>query len=212
MVMKKTNRSHALAYLKSLWTYYYLLIIALFAVSGIRHPPPTTGEVTQQLLYTNLLWVHFVLGAIALLIGPLQLSKNFRQANIKRHRILGMTYVSCIYISGIAGFWMAFNSQLPWFGYSLAVLDVVWIITTTLALFYAKQRRIAEHQLWITRSFIVTNVFVVFRFMIPIAFAIPYSTIEYKFALFVQVALWSMLGIYELRRRKAPTSPALAAV
>ena len=201
-----------MAYLKSLWTYYYLLILALFAVSGIRHPLPEAGEMTTQMIYTNLLWVHFTLGSIALIIGPLQLSQKFRQVNIKRHRVLGMTYVSCIYISGIAGFWMAFHSSLPWFGYSLAALDVVWLVVTTIALYFAKQRRITEHRVWIIRSFIVTNVFVVFRFMIPVALLIPYWTVEYKFALFVQIALWSMLGIFEFRRRRASHSPALTAV
>ena len=101
----------------------------------VHSTPPAVGLDTQNLYY-KILWLHFILGAIALLIGPIQLSEKFRKASIIRHRKLGITYVSCVFISGLAGFWMAFNSELPMFGYSLAILDVVWIFVTAMALYF----------------------------------------------------------------------------
>ena len=91
------------------------------------------------------------------------------------------------------------------FGYSLAVLDVVWMTTTGMALYCALTRRIPSHQLWMKRSFVTTNVFVVFRFFIPIAFIFTPegAAPEYQFAIAVQIALWGMLGIFEWRRIKS---------
>jgi uncharacterized membrane protein YozB (DUF420 family) len=174
----------------------------MFAGLAYAHSTPPTAGQDAQTLYYKILWLHFVLGATVLLIGPIQLSKKFRRASISRHRKLGITYVSCIFISGPAGFWMAFNSELPMFGYSLAVLDVVWMISTGMALYFAITRRISKHQLWMKRSFITTNVFVVFRLFIPLALLLTPEgqAPDYQFAITVQVALWGMLGIYEWRR------------
>lgn len=194
-------------YLKSAWTYYYLLLVLMYAALSFLHSTlPASGD-EAQMIYFNILWLHFVLGAIALLIGPLQLSRNFRKTSISRHRILGLIYVVCVFVSGIAGFWMAFNSQMPMFGYSLAILDVVWLLTTGLALYFAVTKQIAKHQLWMKRSFVTTNVFVVFRFFIPIALMLTPNgeSPEYQFAIAVQIALWGMLGIFEWRRAKTST-------
>jgi len=180
----------------------------MFVGLAYAHSTPPAAGLNTQNLYYEILWLHFVLGAIALLIGPIQLSEKFRKVSIRRHRKLGITYVSCVFISGLAGFWMAFNSELPMFGYSLAVLDIVWMFSTGMALYFAIKRRISKHQLWMKRSFITTNVFVVFRFFIPVALLLtPEGQVpEYQFAITVQITLWGMLGIYEWRRNQWKTN------
>ncbi len=192
-------------YFKSVWSYYYLLLILMFAALAYGHSTPPSNGIDKEGLYFNILWIHFVLGAIAIVIGPMQLSEKFRKASVSRHRKLGITYVSCVFISGIAGFWMAFNSQMPMFGYTLAILDVVWLFTTGMALYCAITRQIPNHQLWMKRSFVTTNVFVVFRFFIPIALLVtpPGQAPEYQFAIAIQIALWGMLAIFEWRRTKS---------
>jgi len=180
-----------------------VLFRSFVGLGYVHSTPPTAGLDTQNLYY-KILWLHFVLGAIALLIGPIQLSEKFRKVSIRRHRKLGITYVSCVFISGLAGFWMAFYSEFPMFGYSLAVLDIVWMISTGMAVYFAITRRISKHQLWMKRSFVTSNVFVVFRFFIPFALLLtPEGQVPvYQFAITVQVTLWGMLGIYEWRGAK----------
>jgi uncharacterized membrane protein YozB (DUF420 family) len=197
-------------YLKSPWTYYYLVIVLMFAALAYGHSSPPTEGSDSERLYFKILWLHFVLGAVTLLIGPIQFSEKVRRSSINRHRVLGVAYVSCVFISGMAGFWLAFNSQMPMFGYSLAVLDVVWIITTGTGLYFALKGKISSHALWMKRSFLTTNVFVLFRLFIPIALlATPKGeNPEYQFAIAVQVALWGMLGIFEWRRVKAISTAA----
>jgi uncharacterized membrane protein YozB (DUF420 family) len=197
-------------YLKSPWTYYYLLIVFMFLALAYAHSSPPTEGSDSARLYFKILWLHFVLGAVALLIGPMQFSEKVRRSSINRHRVLGVAYVSSVFISGMAGFWMAFNSQMPMFGYSLAVLDVVWIVTTGTGFYFALNGEISRHALWMKRSFITTNVFVLFRFFIPIALIVTPKgdDPEYQFAVAVQIALWGMLGIFEWRRIKAMSTAA----
>ena len=192
-------------YFKSLWTYYYLVIVLMFAALAYGHSSPPPEGANFETVYFKILWLHFVLGAVTLLIGPMQFSEKIRRSSINRHRALGIAYVSCVFISGMAGFWMAFNAQMPMFGYSLAVLDVVWIATTGAGLYFALKGKISRHALWMKRSFLTTNVFVLFRLFIPIALlATPRGeNPEYQFAIAVQIALWGMLGIFEWRRIKA---------
>ena len=192
--------------LKSAWTYYYLLLVLMFAPIAYGHStiPPEASNAAR--LYFYILWSHFVFGAISLLVGPAQLSARFRQWSINRHRILGVIYITSVFTSSMAGFWLSFHAEMPMFGLSLAVLNVVWLITTGAGLYFALAGNISYHALWMTRSFLTTNVFVVFRLLIPFALlATPKDeSPEYQFAFAVQVALWGTLGIFEWSRaRKA---------
>jgi uncharacterized membrane protein len=193
-----------LNYAKSLWTYYYLLIVLMFvALSYVHSEVPREGS-DKEILYFIVLWVHFVFGAVTLAIGPMQFSERIRRSSKRGHRALGVAYVSCVFLSGAAGFWMAFNSTMPMFGYSLALLDVVWMVTTGAALYFALAGNIPTHALWMKRSFLTTNVFVLFRLFNPIALLLTPGgqAPEYQFAITVQIALWGILGIFEWRRSK----------
>jgi Predicted membrane protein (DUF2306) len=55
---------------------------------------PTTRTYIAQRLITII--PHLMCGFVALCIGPLQFSNRLRQANIKRHRLLGKIYVAAI--------------------------------------------------------------------------------------------------------------------
>ncbi|MEO1035854.1 MAG: DUF2306 domain-containing protein [Pseudomonadota bacterium] len=117
-------------------------------------------------------YAHLIGGAIALAIGPFQLSSRIRNRHLSVHRLLGRIYVGAILVGGSAGLSLAISATggLPAkFGFGM--MAVVWLITTVMALINIRNRRIAEHQAWMIRSFAVTLAAVTLRFYLPISIA-----------------------------------------
>jgi uncharacterized membrane protein len=110
------------------------------------------------------LLVHVASGAVALLIGPIQLWLGLNRRAMRAHRSLGLTYVSSVAIGSIAAFYLATHTALGWgFGAGISGLGVAWIVTTALAVVAIRRGSIAQHQEWMIRSYVVTFAFVTFR-------------------------------------------------
>jgi len=70
-------------------------------------------------LLGNMVWnvgfySHIVFGGIALMVGWIQFSKRFRNANLNRHRTIGKIYTVSVLLSGICGFFIAFYATGGW--------------------------------------------------------------------------------------------------
>ena len=118
-------------------------------------------------------WVlgHVVTGSVALILGPFQFWKNFRTRNIRIHRILGKTYLVSILIGSICAFVLAGTSALAisWqWATSLGMLGVAWVVTSSMAYFTIRQKRIDQHKEWMIRSYIVTFAFITFRVLVAL--------------------------------------------
>ena len=59
-------------WMKSAWTYYYLLIVGMFALIALNHSSFPNEGTAHEKTYFTMLWLHFVFGSVALLIGPMQ--------------------------------------------------------------------------------------------------------------------------------------------
>ena len=121
-------------------------------------------------------YAHLIGGGIALAIGPFQLSGRIRSRNLSLHRQLGRIYVIAVLVGGLGGLSLAASASggLPArFGFGL--MAIVWLSSTAMAFVSIRRRRIAEHQMWMVRSFAVTLAAVTLRFYLPISIAAGYE-------------------------------------
>ena len=106
---------------------------------------------------------HVVAGTCALLLAPLQFSERLRKRYTTTHHIVGRIYVIGALVLaplGAYGQYLAENSGAPREFTTLAVVDAVMLMTTTLvAYLFAIRRRITQHRQWMTRSYAVALVF-----------------------------------------------------
>ena len=122
--------------------------------------------------------IHVGAGAVALLIGPVQLWLGVSRRAMSLHRWLGLAYVTSVGVSSIAAFYLAVHTSLGWvFRTGITGLGIAWIVTTTMAVVAIRRGLIAQHQEWMIRSYVVTFAFVTFRVLWSILAAAHIGTL-----------------------------------
>lgn len=122
--------------------------------------PLIKGQVIWQVAF----YTHVMGGVIALLIGPWQFIRSFRQKNWHRHRLLGKIYFYAIMIASPLGFYTAIfadHGLMSKLGFAL--LAIAWFYTTYRAWRYIQRKDQKRHEEWMIRSFAVTFAAVTFR-------------------------------------------------
>jgi uncharacterized membrane protein len=114
--------------------------------------------------------LHIITGAVALLVGPFQLSATARLRWPAIHRIVGRIYVIAVLLSSAGGLVLAMHSaqglaaQL-----GFATLSLVWAATAIAAVVTVRAGRIAAHRAWMLCNFSLTFAAVNLRIYIPLA-------------------------------------------
>jgi uncharacterized membrane protein len=116
------------------------------------------------------LLVHGLGGALALFLGPLQFSTRIRQKYLRFHRVLGLCYVVGVAIAAPMSLYLEYQQDPPSYHPAAFVQAGSWLLTTALAFYFVKQRKIQQHRQWMIRSYAVTLIFVEVRtiFALPI--------------------------------------------
>lgn len=146
-------------------------IIALYFVID-RVIPYSNFSIEQygNYYWPNKWWLagHLLGGMTALLIGPFQFSKNFRNKYLKTHRNMGKIYIIAIIIGSLCGMYMSFTVALQvntaW-SIALFFLAFPWLISVLMAYRAIRFKRIVQHREWMIRSYVITFGFVLFRFL-----------------------------------------------
>ena len=95
------------------------------------------------------------------------------------HRTMGVAYMIAVVLGSLAAFRLAILTDFGWvFGLALAMLGVVWLLTTGMAYVSIRCRQIVQHQEWMIRSYVTTFAFVLFRVFVGGAQAIGVGTLE----------------------------------
>jgi hypothetical protein len=121
--------------------------------------------------YTDYLWPrraglipHLVGGALAITTGLVQIWLGLTIRVGTLHHVLGRLYATGVLIGSIGGFYMALTIPGPMpYAAGLFMLCVAWILTTGMALYSIRTRRIEQHREWMLRSYTVTFAFVTYR-------------------------------------------------
>ncbi len=171
--MAQTNNLQLLQKPTSLFTLGIVLFLFLFAGRFIvKDALPYFGFDKETFgRYWDFKWPligHISGGFIALVIGPFQFSKTFRNKFMTTHRWMGRIYLTAIFIGTISSTYLAWTSayrvNFSW-AFGLQSLAFAWITTATMAYVSVMRRRILQHKEWMIRSYVVTFAFVTFRWL-----------------------------------------------
>lgn len=111
---------------------------------------------------------HVSGGLLALILGPIQFWKGFRDKYLKIHRWTGRLYLTGILIGTISSVSLALTTGLAihWtWAFSLLALAMAWFFTAGMALRFILLKRVNLHKEWMIRSYVVTFGFVIFRWL-----------------------------------------------
>jgi uncharacterized membrane protein len=120
--------------------------------------------------YLELKWLimgHVAGGSVALLTGPFQLWKTFRNKYRRAHRVMGRVYVAGIVVGASCALILASTTapSVNWpYALSLHMLASVWVASTLFAWRTAVRKRFKQHEEWANRSYIATVAFVIQAF------------------------------------------------
>jgi uncharacterized membrane protein len=111
---------------------------------------------------------HGMAGACALLLGPMQFSDRLRRRYTKLHRIVGRFYVAGALLAAPLGVFIQYHfderlNNPRSFTIATAVDATLWMLTTAIALAFARAGKIQQHRQWMTRSYAVAIVFLEVR-------------------------------------------------
>lgn len=121
--------------------------------------------------YTEYFWprraglvLHLLGGIVAIVTGLVQIWLGLTNRTSTLHRTLGKIYGTAVLIGSIAGFYLAATipGHLP-YSAGLWMLSTAWLITTAMAVYAIRTRRIEQHREWMLRSYTVTFAFVTYR-------------------------------------------------
>jgi len=121
--------------------------------------------------YTQYFWprrlglvAHLCGGMLALTAGLVQIWLGLTHRTAGLHRTLGKVYAASILVASLGGFYLVFTIPgPPAYRAGLLFLNIAWLVTTGMALFSIRTRRIQQHREWMIRSYIVTFAFVTYR-------------------------------------------------
>lgn len=116
---------------------------------------------------------HIAASAIALAIGPFQLSTRLRTRRLQLHRWMGRLYIISVIVGGFSAIALAMTSMggVPaHVGFGL--LGVLWVLTALVAFHRIKVYDIADHRRWMIRSYSLAFAAVTLRIYLPIALGV----------------------------------------
>jgi uncharacterized membrane protein len=134
-----------------------------FWLHALRYTDVTEHTYRRYWPYRGWLMVHIAGGSLALLLGPLQFFSGLRRWNMRLHRWVGRLYLAGVVIGAVAATYMGFVTKYRAFGISLVAMAFAWISCAGMAYLAIRRRQIPAHKEWMTRSYVVTYGFVVFR-------------------------------------------------
>jgi uncharacterized membrane protein len=115
---------------------------------------------------------HGLMGACALLLGPMQFSDRLRQRFTKFHRVVGRFYVAGVFVAAPLGFYIQYFEEriggARSFSAAAATDAILWILTTAIAFGFILKGKVQQHRQWMTRSFAVAIVFLEVRVVLGV--------------------------------------------
>lgn len=120
--------------------------------------------------WPNRWWLvgHLTGGITAILIGPFQFTKSFRNRYLKTHRTMGKIYIIAIIAGSLCAFYMSFTVarqvNIAWC-IALFFLALPWLLSALMAYRMVRLKKIPQHREWMIRSYVITFAFVLFRFL-----------------------------------------------
>jgi uncharacterized membrane protein len=145
-------------------------IIAAYALAVVFLPhfgPPFVQD--RRASVPLALYAHLAGGALALALGAWQFNTRLRTRAVNVHRWMGRSYVVAVMVGGAGALVLATRSMeglVTHAGFGL--LAILWLGTTIQAYRMIKRLDIANHRIWMIRSYALTLAAVTLRIDIPV--------------------------------------------
>ncbi|MGO4533439.1 DUF2306 domain-containing protein [Leifsonia sp. 2MCAF36] len=146
----------------------YLVVMPLVPIVGHYY---FSQQAQTYATYQVPLLIHIGAGAVALVLGPINLIVALRRTPGRRHRTIGKIYAVAVSVAATGAIFMSFHAYpgtitggqiIVTSGFFL--LGVAWLVTLALAVrAIAVKHDIAAHRFWIIANFSLTFVAVVLR-------------------------------------------------
>ena len=157
---------------RALFMVLALLTLTAFAIHNLPMFGSGAGaELSHIAPFRWWLLLHAPFGIAALLLGPLQFSSTIRRRNLQLHRRLGQAYVAAVTVAALGGIAIGFLED--WGVTQPVVQAIIWLIATQTAWIAARNHNLAQHRLWVARSYGLTFVFVTSRLVPDLFFTNP---------------------------------------
>lgn len=147
-----------------LYPLLYFIIDPTFALLGLK-----STAVLQNIGWRVGFNAHILFGGLALGIGWVQFNRKWRNANLKRHRFIGRTYMIAAFISATAGMYIA---QYATGGISASLgffcLGLVWFYTTFFGFWSIRNYNLVKHRAFMIFSFAACFSAVTLRLWLPL--------------------------------------------
>jgi uncharacterized membrane protein len=124
--------------------------------------------------FRNQFWfaAHIIGASCSLFLGPIQFWKNIRTRYLRYHRIAGKIYIIGSLVAGASGLRLSLLNDCVGCRYSLFLLSLFYIFTTSAAWYSITRKNILAHQQFMVRSYTCALAFVFVRLyqIIPMDF------------------------------------------
>ncbi|WP_299531978.1 DUF2306 domain-containing protein [Ulvibacterium sp.] len=145
----------------------------------------------EDVLLSNVFWNigfygHILFGGLALLVGWVQFSKRLRNANLKRHRVIGRIYIISAMISGVCAVYIALYATggvISTLGFMS--LGFLWLFFTSRAYLAIRKGDLPLHQGLMIYSYAACFAAVTLRIWLPLL-----TIIFHDFTLAYRIVAW----------------------
>jgi len=157
---------------------FWVLIIGLslwfFNTNVLTYLSGFRSKAFGDSFFHNQVWVtmHLVGGSLALLLGPMQFWKSFRNRFLSFHRLTGKIYLIGVVLIGISALRLSLISYCVPCRTSLFILSVLILLSSAFAFKAIKAKNIKVHRQFMIRSYVCVLSFVAVRIddIFPLSF------------------------------------------
>lgn len=140
-------------------------------------------ELPNEKLWIVMIQLHIALAIIALITGPLGLSRAMRMKKPHLHRWNGRIYVMVIVFNILPGYYVALYANGGiWSTIGFLILNTLWLLTTINGYRFIRKGQVHRHRSWILRSFFLTfanlTIYIlvtIFQYVAGLSYGFSYS-------------------------------------
>lgn len=176
--------------------------IALYAVPPYAMLDPVLSRIPLNAIFTShLLWLslHAVPGGLALILGPFQFLAAVRARWPKAHRLGGKIYLVCILAASAAAIPATIMTTAGFAAQAgFALLIAAWLYSAYQAYRAARQRRFADHRIWMIRNYALTFAAVLLRVFLLAGLALRQADLPISFDQLYIASIWGSIAVSSL--------------
>ncbi|QPF72236.1 DUF2306 domain-containing protein [Roseateles sp. DAIF2] len=140
------------------------LAVGLLSLRYALPGQPYAPELGNLLARRELLIVHALSAALALLVGPLQLAAALRRRRPALHRWGGRLYMAAVALGTLSALPLALPAETGVLASAgFLCLALLWAASSFEGLRHARARRYEQHRAWMIRSFALTAAAITLR-------------------------------------------------